>query len=212
VKEVGVNVTTTDQTKQQKAVFLDRDGVLVEDNGPLVTSDDISLAPGAAQALRRLTDAGFKIVVVSNQTVVARGLLDAAEMLALQAEIEQRLCAAGASPLDGFYFCPHHPNATVVEYRCSCSCRKPAPGLLLAASAALGIDLGNSVMIGDRPSDVLAGQRAGCRTIQVATGRHLDPPIQVEGGFVPAPADHRCGSLDEAAEHIIQHVLKGSWS
>jgi D-glycero-D-manno-heptose 1,7-bisphosphate phosphatase len=200
-----------DQRDGCRAIFVDRDGVLIEDHGPLVCAEDISLAPGAATALRRLADAGFKIVVVSNQTVVARGLLDPAEMLALHGQVEQRLCAAGASPLDGFYFCPHHPNATVVEYRRSCACRKPAPGMLLEAAAALGINLAASIMIGDRPSDVLAGRRAGCRTIQVTTGRHLDPPIEVEGGFAPAPADHRCHSLGEAAQHILQNA-GGGWS
>jgi D-glycero-D-manno-heptose 1,7-bisphosphate phosphatase len=200
---------TVDGSSGARAVFLDRDGVLIEDHGPLVDAEDISVAAGAAQALRRLAAAGFKIVVVSNQTVVARGLLDPEEMLALQGQVEQRLCAAGAAPLDGFYFCPHHPNATVPAYRCRCDCRKPAPGLLLEAAAALGIDLTRSVMIGDRPSDVLAGKRAGCRTIQVTCGRHLDAPIEVTGGFTPPDPDHLCADLDQAATHIL---AEQSWS
>jgi D-glycero-D-manno-heptose 1,7-bisphosphate phosphatase len=190
-------------------VFVDRDGVLVADNGPLVAVDDIVVAPGAAAGLRRLQEAGYKIVVISNQTAVARGLLRPDEVLALQAEIEQRLCAAGAAPLDGFYFCPHHPSATQPEYRQSCACRKPAPGLLLQASTALDLDLGRSVMVGDRASDVEAGRRAGCRTIQVTTGRHDDAPIEVDGGFVTAAADHRCADLAAAADHIL---LAGGWA
>lgn len=192
-----------------RGVFLDRDGVLIEDRGLLVSADDIVVADGAPQALRRLKEAGFRLVVVSNQTVVARGLLDVPEVIALEREIERRIEAEGDARLfDGFYFCPHHPKANVMAYRQSCDCRKPAPGLLRDASAALGIDLRASLMVGDRPSDVLAGKRAGCRTIQLMSGRHLDAPIEVDGGFQPVGPDFICASWDEAAEQI----LGGGWA
>jgi D-glycero-D-manno-heptose 1,7-bisphosphate phosphatase len=186
-----------------RAVFLDRDGVLIEDRQPLRSSAAIATLPGVARALRRLKRAGFALVVVSNQTVVARGLLSIDDVCALQGEVEARLRAAGAPPLDGFYFCPHHPAATLPAFRRTCACRKPAPGLLHEARAALNIDLAGSFMVGDRPSDVVAGQRAGCRTIQLLTGRHLDPLIEVEGGFAPTLPDFCCTNLADAADLIL---------
>jgi D-glycero-D-manno-heptose 1,7-bisphosphate phosphatase len=188
---------------KNRAIFLDRDGVLIEDRTPLLSPDDIVLAPGAALALQRLAQAGHRLIVVSNQAVVARGLLTADGVRAIQRVVEARLRDAGAPPLDGFYFCPHHPAADLPGYRVACTCRKPAPGLLHQAAAAQAIDLGASVMIGDRPSDVVAGQRAGCRTIQLLSGRHLDPQIEVAGGFVASPPDFTCTTLAEAAELIL---------
>lgn len=194
---------------KRKAVFLDRDGVLIEDRQALVSADDIVLAKGAPEALRRLKEAGYQLVVVSNQAAVARGLLSLDQVRSLEQAVEARLVQAGAAPIDGFYFCPHHPAADLPEYRCSCACRKPAPGLLLDASAALGINLDESVMIGDRSSDVVAGRRAGCRTIQVLTGKHADPPIEIVGGFAPQAPDFLCATLAEAAELIVSELAAG---
>ncbi|HEY0708084.1 MAG TPA: HAD family hydrolase [Polyangia bacterium] len=202
-------------TGSKKAVFLDRDGVLIEDRGVLVRSRNITVIKGAAAALRRLKDAGFLVVIVTNQTVVARGLLSPAEVVALQQAVALRLggndttlarapSADATALIDGFYFCPHHPNATLPAYRRDCSCRKPAPGLLLEAARALDIDLGSSVMVGDRPSDVAAGKAAGCRTIQVLSGRHADPVIETTAGFAVIPPDVTCASIVEAVDHILQ--------
>jgi D-glycero-D-manno-heptose 1,7-bisphosphate phosphatase len=188
----------------QKAVFLDRDGVLIEDRGPLTCPEDIVLQTVAAPALRRLKQAGYRLIVVSNQTAVSRGLIDEQAVCALEEEIERRLERAGGVALDGFYFCPHHPRATLPAYRRSCGCRKPAPGLLLRAAEEQGIDLARSTMVGDRPSDVVAGRRAGCRTIQVQTGQHLAPCIEVADGFVAQPADATCASLEDAARRILE--------
>ncbi|HEY0715133.1 MAG TPA: HAD family hydrolase [Polyangia bacterium] len=197
---------------RRKALFVDRDGVLIEDRGVLVRSSGISVIEGAATALRRLKDAGYLIVVVSNQTAVARGLLSPTEVVALQQAVELRLGGILPGPLsapliDAFYFCPHHPNATVAAYRRDCGCRKPAPGLLHEAARALDIDLGESVMVGDRPSDVAAGKAAGCRTIQVLSGRHADPLIETSAGFAVIPPDLTCGSIVEAVEQILQLPL-----
>ena len=161
------------------------------------------LLASAPAALGRLKEAGYRLIVVSNQTAVSRGLLDEAEVIALEREVERRLQEAGGVALDGFYFCPHHPRATVPVYRRSCHCRKPAPGLLLQAREDHDLDLRRSIMIGDRPSDVLAGHRAGCRTIQVQTGRHQEPPIEVGGDFPSIPADFTCATLDDAAGRIL---------
>jgi D-glycero-D-manno-heptose 1,7-bisphosphate phosphatase len=193
-------------TGSKKAAFLDRDGVLIEDRGVLIHSRDIHVIKGAGAALRQLKDAGFLIVVVSNQTAVARGLLSPAEVLALEQAVELRLGGTDKvlEMIDGFYFCPHHPNATVPAYRRDCTCRKPAPGLLLEAARALDIDLHASVMIGDRPSDVAAGKAAGCRTIQVLSGRHADPLIETTAGFAAVPPDLTCANLAEAVAHVVQ--------
>src|SRR3954471_22751147 len=174
----------------RRAIFLDRDGVLVRDVGPLTSAADIVLTPGVARGLAELSRAGFLLVVVSNQTVVARGLLDESEVLELQRQVEGRIVAENGPALDAFYFCPHHPKATRAEFRSDCACRKPAPGLLLRAAAELDIRLAESFMIGDRPSDVAAGWRAGCTTILLTTGAHLAGPIEVSGGFETRAADH----------------------
>ena len=187
----------------RRAVFLDRDGVLVHDVGPLTSSADIVLTPGVARALNELQRAGFRLIVVSNQTVVARGLLDESAVIELERQIEARIVAEGGPALDAFYFCPHHPRATRAELRTDCTCRKPAPGLLLRAAAEHDIALADSFMIGDRASDVVAGLRAGCTSIQLTTGAHLAPPIEVTGGFEARGADHVAGSLADAAAFVL---------
>lgn len=187
----------------RRAVFLDRDGVLVRDVGPLTSADDIVLTPGVASGLNQLAAAGFLLVVVSNQTVVARGLLNENAVIELQAQVEQRIVDAGGPELDDFLFCSHHPNASVPEYRRECGCRKPAAGLLLEAAVKHGISLKQSFMIGDRPSDVEAGLRAGCATIQLTTGAHTAPPIEVTGGFEVRPPHHLAKDLREAAAIVL---------
>lgn len=186
----------------RRAVFLDRDGVLIEDNGPLTDAANIRVLPGVARALTELHAAGWSLFVVSNQTVVARGLLDETEVRSLHARVEQALREAGAPALDGFYFCPHHPQANDARYRSACQCRKPSPGLIERACAEHGLDPRAGVMIGDRPSDIVAGTRAGCRTVWVQTGRHADAPIVVDGGFEPATPSHSCADLGSAVRWI----------
>lgn len=191
----------------RRAIFLDRDGVLVRDVGPLTSAADIALTPGVAMALAELSRAGFLLLVVSNQTVVARGLLNEASVNELQQQVEARILAAGGPKLDGFYFCPHHPQATRTELRTDCTCRKPAPGLLLLAAAEHDVVLAESFMLGDRTSDVLAGLRAGCTTIQLSTGAHLAPPIQVTGGFEARAPHHWAANLPEAAALVLGRTV-----
>jgi D-glycero-D-manno-heptose 1,7-bisphosphate phosphatase len=190
------------------AVFLDRDGVLVRDVGPLTRADDIVLTAGVAEALSKLQQAGFALIVVSNQTVLARGLLDDDAVIELERQVEARISAAGGPKLDGFYFCPHHPQATRRELRRDCGCRKPAPGLLLQAAVEHGISLKRSFMLGDRPSDVVAGLRAGCTTIQVLTGAHTAAPIEVTGGFELRAPHHAARDLPEAAELVLGYARR----
>ena len=192
-----------------RAIFLDRDGVLVRDVGPLTSSADIVLIPGVALALAELARANFRLIVVSNQTVVARGLLDEGAVIELEREIEARIRAEGGPAVDAFYFCPHHPKATRLELRADCTCRKPAPGLLLRAAAEHDISLEHSFMIGDRASDIVAELRAGCTTVQLTSGAHLAPLIEVTGGFEARAAHYVTASLAEAAAFVLGRASGG---
>jgi histidinol-phosphate phosphatase family protein len=139
------------------ALFLDRDGTLIEDVGYPRDPRRVSLLPGAAAALRRLSQAGFALVIVSNQSGVGRGLISRAEAAAVHAEVVRRFLTVGVT-FDGAYYCYHAPDE-------GCPCRKPAPGLLLRAAAELGLDLDRSILVGDKCSDVEAAAAAGCRGI-----------------------------------------------
>ena len=139
------------------ALFLDRDGVIIREVHLLTRIDQVELLPGAAEAIAKAQSAGYAVVAVSNQTVVARGLCSEADVDTVHAHIDQQLMASGCDTLDGWYFCPHHPDADVSAYRRQCDCRKPEPGLLRRAARELGLDLQASLMVGDRLSDVAAG-------------------------------------------------------
>ena len=164
----------TPVSRERPAVFVDRDGVvneLVPDpvsgrpESPLHV-DDVRLIPGSAAALRGLTEAGWPLVGVSNQPSAAKGLMPLAELHAVQARVLELLAAEGAR-FDDFRICLHHPLGVIPELTGECDCRKPAPGMLLAAAADLSLDLGSSWMVGDTDGDVQAGRAAGCRTILV---------------------------------------------
>jgi D-glycero-D-manno-heptose 1,7-bisphosphate phosphatase len=187
------------------AIFLDRDGVLIEDVDLLTHPDEIRILEGVPQALRGLKEAGFRLIVISNQTVVARGLVTEQEVCAINAEMARLLEQAGGSRLDGFYFCPHHPNATLPAYRIACECRKPRPGLLLRAAREHNLNLRASFAVGDRITDIIAGARAGCRTVLVQTGKHQAPPIEmVEPLDRSIQPDYTCANLSEAARWILE--------
>ena len=187
------------------AVFLDRDGVLIEDIDLLTRVDQLRVLPGVPQALKMLAEAGFQLVVASNQPVVARGLVTEVEVQAVHEHLEKLLIQAGASPFAGWYFCPHHPNATLPAYRQACDCRKPKPGLLLRAARELGLDLSASFMVGDRITDIIAGARAGCRTVLVQTGKHLEPPITTSEPLDKSiEPDYTCADLRAAAQWILK--------
>lgn len=151
------------------AVFLDKDGTLLEDVPYNVEPTLMRLSPGAGPALRRLADEGFALVVVSNQSGVARGLFPAAALTGVERRLGELLAPYGVE-LSGFHFCPHHPEGTVQRYARECECRKPRPGLLRRAASELGIELSHSWMVGDILDDVEAGGRAGCRTVLLDNG------------------------------------------
>jgi D-glycero-D-manno-heptose 1,7-bisphosphate phosphatase len=146
--------------KLSKAAFIDRDGVLNVDHGYVYRREDFAWLPGAIDALAALQNAGFALVVVTNQSGVARGLYTLGQMQCLHAQITRELLAQGIA-LAGIYACPHLPDAVVPAYRLDCDCRKPKPGLILQAAQAHGLDMAASCLFGDKPSDIAAGRCAG---------------------------------------------------
>jgi D-glycero-D-manno-heptose 1,7-bisphosphate phosphatase len=152
-----------------RAVFLDRDGTLNEEMGYVNHVSRFHLLPGAAEAVRLLNENDWKVVVVSNQSGVARGYFPESVLAEVDARLNAELAREEAR-LDGTYYCLHHPQAQLEAYRRSCECRKPRPGLLRRAAQELGIDLGESWLIGDRLLDVETAHNAGARAVLVLTG------------------------------------------
>jgi len=171
-REVGSNFPDLLNVKTgalQPAVFLDRDGTVIEHVHYLADPARVRLIPGAADALRRFRRAGFARVLVTNQSAIARGMLTEEGLHEIHAEMNRQLAAAGAT-LDAIYYCADAPlgdDRTTVEV----ADRKPGPGMLLRAAADLKLDLNASWMIGDLVSDVLAGENAGCRSILLESGQ-----------------------------------------
>ena len=146
-----------------RAAFLDKDGTLVENVPYNVDPRLVTFTPGAVEALHPLKQAGFALVVATNQSGVARGYCGVASGRAHPRDRTSKLAAEGIE-LDGYYVCPHHPGGALRAFAIDCACRKPEPGLLLRASRNLGLDLEESWMFGDILDDIEAGRRAGCRT------------------------------------------------
>ncbi|MHB8164938.1 MAG: D-glycero-beta-D-manno-heptose 1,7-bisphosphate 7-phosphatase [Methanoregula sp.] len=156
------------------AVFLDRDGVITQDPPHYAHRiDQVQIIPGSGEAIRLLNEAGFLIIVVSNQSGVARGYYDEKDVTIFNEEMKRQLSRDNAY-VDAIYYCPHHPEAVVAEYRQSCSCRKPNPGMLLKAAEQYNIDLSRSFLVGDKISDILAGTEVKCQSILVLTGHGME--------------------------------------
>lgn len=156
-----------------RAIFLDKDGTLIDDVPYNVDPALIRLSWNAGPALQLLQEAGYRLIVVTNQSGVARGLFTEAALEAVHARLIELLAQYGVQ-LDGFYYCPHHPDGAVNRYAIACTCRKPMPGLLMRAASEHGIDLTQSWMIGDILNDVEAGHRAGCRSLLVDNGNETE--------------------------------------
>ena len=155
--------------KTKPTIFLDKDGTLVEDLPYNIATERIRPARGAVAGVSLLVRAGYQLVVVSNQSGVARGYFEEAALTAVEQRIRQIVAEAGAG-LAGFYYCPHHPSGSVDDYAFECDCRKPKPGLLLRAAEELNVALAESWMIGDILDDVEAGHAAGCRAALLING------------------------------------------
>lgn len=154
-----------------KAIFIDKDGTLIKNVSYNVNPSLIELLPYTAESLKLLQSEGFKIVVVSNQSGVAKGIFKEERLIGVERELKRQLGDGGVK-LDGFYYCPHLPESEgkVDEYSFDCDCRKPKEGLILKAARELNVDLKTSWMIGDILNDVEAGNRAGCKSILFDNG------------------------------------------
>jgi D-glycero-D-manno-heptose 1,7-bisphosphate phosphatase len=154
------------------AVFLDKDGTLIDDIPYNVDPTAIQLAPGAEE-LALLCDRGYRLIIVSNQPGVALGYFPEAALTLVADRLRELLSAQGAW-LTEFAYCPHHPAGSVAPYARACDCRKPAPGLIQSAAQSHGIDLGSSWLVGDILDDIEAGRRAGCRSILIDNGNETE--------------------------------------
>ncbi|ABA88532.1 D-glycero-D-mannoheptose-1,7-bisphosphate phosphatase [Syntrophotalea carbinolica DSM 2380] len=181
----------------RKAVFLDRDGTVNVEKNYLHRVEDFTFIPGVPQAIRRLNDAGFLVVVVTNQSGVARGYFELDDVHRLHNHIG-RLLISESAHIDGFFICPHHPEAGQGQWRKRCDCRKGEPGLLLQAAEQLNIDLHRSFMVGDKPADMDAGRRAGCTPLLVLTGYGAETAQSLD------PSIGRYASLVEAVDFILR--------
>ncbi|KAA2242894.1 HAD family hydrolase [Chitinophaga agrisoli] len=157
----------------KKAVFIDKDGTLIKDVPYNADPLKIELETGAIEALQQLQARGYALIVVSNQSGIAHGYFDDVAMEAVIAHITSMLRWRGVQ-LDGFFYCPHHPEGVINEYAIHCSCRKPMPGMLLQAAREMDLNLEQSWMIGDILHDVEAGNRAGCRTVLLDNGHETE--------------------------------------
>lgn len=153
----------------RRAVFIDRDGTLIEEAGYLNRLDRLVFFPYTVDAVRALNRAELAVVLITNQGGIAKGLLDEAFLEKAHGVIVDRLRAGGAV-VDGIYYCPHHPHGTIEHLRVRCDCRKPQPGLLKQAARELDLDLARSFVVGDRVKDMEAGRAIGARTVLVRTG------------------------------------------
>jgi len=180
-----------------KAVFLDRDGTIIEDVGYLNSPGQIKFIPGSLEAIKLLKGAGYKVVVITNQAGVARGLVTE-DMLQTIDKVMHKWILNSGTHLDGIYYCPHHAEHGVYPYKQACECRKPHPGLIKKAQKDLDIDLAASFMVGDKTSDVGAGQQAGTRTVYLTNGPHQD-----DLSVLKQPPDRIAANLREAANWIL---------
>lgn len=185
----------------KKAVFLDRDGTINEDVNYLNHPDQIELISGAAEGIKLLSDNDFIVVVITNQSGVARGIIEE-ENLPL---IKERLCSLleeKGARIDGYYYCPHYPEGKVEKYAVKCDCRKPESGMLRQAAEDLDIDLKESYVVGDKSCDVVLGKNVGAVSIMVKTGYGESEAENCK----PSP-DYTADNLFDAAQWIMKNNL-----
>lgn len=185
-------------TKLKSAVFLDRDGTINEQMGYINHTCRFQLLPGAAQAIKKLNDAHIPVIVVSNQSGLARGYFPEELLVAVHEKMHKLLAEEGAR-VDAIYYCPHHPEAKEERFRESCDCRKPKPGLILQASKELGLDPEKSFVVGDRWSDIKTAANCGATSILVRTGygrgdeQYIGPKQTIQPDF---KTDDLTGAVD----------------
>ena len=189
------------QPSLRPALFLDRDGVINVEVNYLHRPNDVVLVPGVAHAIAQANAFEIPVIVITNQAGIARGKYGPAELAAVGQRIDQLL---GTAIIDATYHCPHHPEGTVAELRIECECRKPAPGMLLQAAAEHGLDLANSIFVGDKASDLSAARAAGCGAVLVRTG--YGTQVEVELGANHPLYDQVFDSLVDAMPYILMRL------
>lgn len=190
-----------------RCVFLDRDGTINEEVCRLTEISQFRLIAGAAEAIRRFNRAGFRVVVVTNQAAVARGSLSEERLKSIHVSMRDRLRAEGAA-VDAIYYCPHHPTDGIEDYRQRCDCRKPNAGMIERAVREHEIAPAESFLVGDKVSDLLAGLRAGCRTVLVRTGHGREHERRLEENNITP--DHVADDLATAADWILEQASCGA--
>lgn len=189
---------TSDESRRgRRAVFLDRDGVINTEVHRLADADQLQLIEGAGEGIRLLNNAGIPVFLVTNQAVVARGLCSEEDLRSIHHRLADLLKPHGAV-LDHIYYCPHHPDGKIDEYRQDCPSRKPGIGMLDRAAREHGLDLTRCVMIGDRTVDIQTACAAGCSSILVATG------YGGSDGLYPATPTWTAPDLAAAARIVLQ--------
>ncbi len=190
------------EPRGDRAVFVDRDGTLIRDVGHLCRADQLELLPQVPEALRLLNENGFKVVVVTNQSVIARGRLTEDLLVEIHRQLFDRLARLGGR-VDGVYYCPHHPTEGLGPYRVACECRKPNTGMIRRAAAELGLAVSLSYVVGDQLSDMELAARAGARGVWIHPHGQTSSPCA-------AGVTRLVGSLWEAARWIVSCDRRGS--
>jgi D-glycero-D-manno-heptose 1,7-bisphosphate phosphatase len=185
------------------AVFLDRDGTVVEEEGFLCRAEDVRLIPGAGKALHRLNSRGILVCIVTNQSGIARGFFSEADLEPIHARMLADLRKDGAW-IDRIVWCPHHPTEGLPPYKADCECRKPRPGMIFRLADAFGVDPARSFVIGDRVSDVELGNGVGAQSVLVLTG--YGNTALTEATRAGVKIDHVAPSIVEAVDFVIQQI------
>jgi D-glycero-D-manno-heptose 1,7-bisphosphate phosphatase len=179
-----------------KAIFLDRDGTLIEDRGYICSFSQVGFFNFAAAAVRVMNKAGYVVIVVSNQSAVARGICSEKEIKLLHQQLQNHFKKYSAV-IAAFYYCPFLPDGTIERYRQDSPLRKPAPGMLLQAACDFELDLCSCIMIGDKTDDIEAGKAAGCRTMLVRTGQGRS-------------SENSFQSIGQGPDYIVDDLLAAS--
>ena len=180
------------------AVFLDRDDTIIRDLGYLSDPRDIDIMPGAAEAIRVLNESGIPAIIITNQSGIARGFFKEETLEAIHNRLKTLLDGQG-SRIDAIYYCPHHPDGIIKEYRLACTCRKPQPGLLLRAAQDFGLDLMHCYLVGDKPIDIETIHKVGGKGILVGTGNDIT---------LKPRADFMAANLKDAVHWILKDMMQ----
>lgn len=197
------------KNEKRPVIFLDRDGTINEEVNYLHRPEDLKLLPGAAEAISRFNQAGFWVIVITNQAGIGRGYYTEKDLEILNQYLNQVLAEKNAH-IDGFYFCPHHPEHGIGEYKKTCDCRKPGIGMFLQAERDFAMEKSHSYMIGDKLIDTQAGHNFGVSSILVGTGYGKEIfENQCQGRRTAKDYEYYAENLMEAADWIFKE--EGQW-